>query len=229
MKIFFDTEFIEDGETILPLSIGMVREDGQTYYAEFELSEEDRANANDWVRDNVFPYLDGESKPNDVIAQEIINFVGADPEFWAYYASYDWVLLCQLYGTMMQLPNTWPMYCNDLKQLMKMNKLDRDQFGDPVQEHDALSDAAWVKDCYDQITSVAFHGHARRFVLNRLEDETGISGTGVVAWGVLFPDGKVVTRWCVSEVRQTCTWDSISHVYEIHGHNGKTRIDWIDE
>ena len=33
MKIFFDTEFIEDGKTIDLISIGMVREDGETYYA----------------------------------------------------------------------------------------------------------------------------------------------------------------------------------------------------
>ena len=34
MKIFFDTEFIEDGKTIDLLSIGAVRDDGETYYAE---------------------------------------------------------------------------------------------------------------------------------------------------------------------------------------------------
>ena len=34
MRICFDTEFIEDGRTIDLLSIGLVREDGATYYAE---------------------------------------------------------------------------------------------------------------------------------------------------------------------------------------------------
>lgn len=33
MKIFYDTEFLEDGRTIEPISIGMVREDGRTLYA----------------------------------------------------------------------------------------------------------------------------------------------------------------------------------------------------
>lgn len=32
-------------------------------------------------------------------------------------ADYDWVVLCQLYGTMMDLPKGWPMYCRDVKQL----------------------------------------------------------------------------------------------------------------
>lgn len=38
------------------------------------------------------------------------------PEFYAYYADYDWVLFCSLFGTMMNLPKGFPMYCHDLKQ-----------------------------------------------------------------------------------------------------------------
>ena len=34
-----------------------------------------------------------------------------------YYADYDWVALCQLYGRMLDLPGRWPMFCRDLKQL----------------------------------------------------------------------------------------------------------------
>jgi hypothetical protein len=35
----------------------------------------------------------------------------------------------------------------------------------------------------------------RPFVLRRLVDETGVSGTGVVAEGVEFSDGTVALRW----------------------------------
>lgn len=71
----------------------------------------------------------------------------------------------------------------------------------------------------------------RTFTLERDEDETGVSGTGIVAWGAQFPDGIVVTRWCAAstEIRQTCVWESIEHVAAIHGHNGKTRIVWRSE
>jgi hypothetical protein len=62
--------------------------------------------------------------------------------------------------------------------------------------------------------------------LFRDEDETGISGTGPVAWVVEFPDGVAVTRWVVTDVRQTCVWESIDHVLAIHGHGGKTRLEW---
>lgn len=39
-------------------------------------------------------------------------------EFYAWYADYDWVLLCSIFGTMMDLPKEFPMYCRDLKQML---------------------------------------------------------------------------------------------------------------
>jgi len=38
------------------------------------------------------------------------------PEFYAYYADYDWVLFCSLFGRMIDLPKGFPMYCKDLQQ-----------------------------------------------------------------------------------------------------------------
>lgn len=37
-------------------------------------------------------------------------------EFYGYYSDYDWVLLCSLFGRMIDLPKGFPMYCRDLKQ-----------------------------------------------------------------------------------------------------------------
>lgn len=69
----------------------------------------------------------------------------------------------------------------------------------------------------------------RRFVLIRDVDETGISGTGVVAEGVEFTDGRVALRWCAHvDTRSTVVWDDIVGVEKIHGHGGLTRIDWVD-
>jgi len=69
---------------------------------------------------------------------------------------------------------------------------------------------------------------ARTFHLLREEDVSGVSGVGVVAWGVAFPDGKVVTRWR-SRSAQTACWDSIEDVEAVHGHGGATTIVWDDE
>jgi hypothetical protein len=38
--------------------------------------------------------------------------------FKAYYADYDWVMICTIFGTMMDLPEGFPMYCVDLKQTL---------------------------------------------------------------------------------------------------------------
>lgn len=46
------------------------------------------------------------------------EFYVAQPEFWGYYCDYDWVLFCSLFGTMMDLPKGFPMYCRDVKQLL---------------------------------------------------------------------------------------------------------------
>ena len=69
------------------------------------------------------------------------------PEFWGYFADYDWVALCQLFGAMMDLPKGWPMYCRDIKQWC-------DDLGNPrlppegKDEHHALADARWAKNAY---------------------------------------------------------------------------------
>lgn len=67
----------------------------------------------------------------------------------------------------------------------------------------------------------------QRFELVRREDDTGISGTGVVAYGLLFPDGRAVLRWD-AKVNSTVLYDSIADLETIHGHGGKTVIHWVD-
>ncbi len=146
MRYWFDTEFIEDGKTIDLISIGVVSEDGREYYA--ESLECDLSRASDWVKGNVLPHLNGFAVPRARIASDLIGFMGAKPEIWAYYADYDWVALCQLFGTMMDLPKDWPMYCRDVKQLC-------DSLGNPIlakqtsQEHNALADAVWTKQAWE--------------------------------------------------------------------------------
>lgn len=148
MKFWFDTEFIEDGKTIDLISIGIVADDGRTYYA--ESAECDHERASEWVETNVIAHLVGGDavKPRSQIAAEIVAFVGEWPEFWAYYADYDWVVLCQLYGTMMDLPDSWPMYCRDLKQLSDSMGI-RELPPQAGQEHNALADAVWNKSAWE--------------------------------------------------------------------------------
>lgn len=81
--------------------------------------------------------------------------------------------------------------------------------------------------------------HPRRFELVRDEDESGTSGTGVVAVGVEYPDGSVHMMWRNGEnddleisengVAFKPAPTGVEATVEIHGHGGKTNIRWIDE
>ena len=159
-RFFLDTEFIEDGLTIDLISIGVVTEAGEEFYA--VSTEAALHRASPWVREHVLPKLPPYGSEawmtREAIQARLYAFVDRAtcvrkdgnyshhevPEFWADHADYDWVALCQLFGTMMQLPNRWPKFCLDLKQLSVMK-------GSPahpkqsVGEHDALEDARYAR------------------------------------------------------------------------------------
>ncbi|WP_280266567.1 hypothetical protein [Nocardia wallacei] len=63
----------------------------------------------------------------------------------------------------------------------------------------------------------------RVFQLHRDRDVTGFSGTGVVADGVIWPDGSVSMRWR-GRVRTTVTADRLADIETAHGHDGATRV-----
>jgi len=148
---YFDTEFIESGphQPIDLISIGIVSPDGREFYA--ESGEYDPTHANGWVKANVFPHLVGTPMKLAEIAKGIRDFVtDANPNFIGYYASYDWVVLCQIFGTMMDLPRGWPMFCYDLK-------VEAEQLGNPRLPkegsedelgHNALVGARWTPSAY---------------------------------------------------------------------------------
>ena len=79
----------------------------------------------------------------------------------------------------------------------------------------------------------------RRFELVRVDDVSGTSGTGVVAVGVAYPDGAVHMQWRNVENEDLETTsngvafkpapDGIAATEEIHGHEGRTQIRWVDQ
>ena len=63
------------------------------------------------------------------------------------------------------------------------------------------------------------------FYLKREEDESGVSGTGRVAQGFVFDNGKVAVTW-LSEHPSVTIYDNIGEVHAIHGHGGKTVVEF---
>ncbi len=103
------------------------------------------------------------------------NFGGV--EFYGYYADYDWVAFCWLFGHMIDLPEGFPYYCKDLQQMFDaglerraMEALKSEGNVNPLpilksnietwmkthpkypaqdNEHNALADARWNKRFYE--------------------------------------------------------------------------------
>ena len=155
--IFFDTEFLDHGDRIELLSIGMVKPDRSTYYA--EPLECNIFKANEWVRKNVIPLLDApEKKTRLQIRDEIENWCGRNPIFWTYFGAYDWVALCQLFGTMMDLPSHtmgWPMFNMDIQQLRMMIHPGIPLPPHKGRQHHALDDAIWTMESYEYLMKFA--------------------------------------------------------------------------
>jgi hypothetical protein len=175
MRYTYDTEFIDDGERIELLSIGIVAEDGREYYAvTSDPKVIDRAwrtlsGGEYWLRKNVlnsFPIKQGPITftqnnwaPNDShpdwdkrrtreeMAREVTTFLRyeTDIELWAWYAAYDHVAFSQLFGKMIDLPLGFPMYTNDIKQ--EHRRLGYPRIPEQAQgAHNALEDARWNMD-----------------------------------------------------------------------------------
>lgn len=87
---------------------------------------------------------------------------------------------------------------------------------------------------------VSRQSRMRRFVLERSEDLTGTSGTGIVAEGVVFSNGHVAYTWLdplstgMGESFQrlmatVTTCQSIDVVERLHGHEGRARVRFLED
>lgn len=177
MNYFFDTEFYTNDKVLEPISIGIVDENDKSFYAVFNSSEFDFDSAwnDEWLKDNVLIpiYIEHEDDENftyenvkyvfdtygqtkEEIRDGIIEYVSdPNPEFFAYYSSHDFVLFCFIFGGMLELPENYPMYAIDLKQMMYhldlSTKWKEEVCPDPEGIHNALIDAEWNKELYECI------------------------------------------------------------------------------
>ena len=179
MKIFFDTEFTGLHQKTTLISIGLVSEDGRTFYAEF--ADYDKSQLDDWLKENVIAntlFLKGEN--NFIQASTDLNnycHVGANGgikadledwlsqfesvEMWSDCLAYDWVLFNQIFGHAFNIPKNVYYIPFDICTLFKMKGIDPDinreyfaldsgiVFGEG--KHNALWDAKIIKACYEKL------------------------------------------------------------------------------
>jgi hypothetical protein len=64
--------------------------------------------------------------------------------------------------------------------------------------------------------------------ISRNEDVHGISGTGEPAEVVEFSDGSIAVRWLGKDASTNIT-NNIKNVVNVHGHGGKSEVEWLWE
>lgn len=69
-----------------------------------------------------------------------------------------------------------------------------------------------------------------KFYLNRVEDESGVSGTGIVAVGVKLPSGRCILEWVSKRTSANSLgiYDDMDDLKKVHGHDGKTEVVYYD-
>ncbi len=172
MKIFFDTEFTGLHQNTTLISIGLIAENGQTFYA--ELTDYDEKQVNGWIQENVIDnlimkqrdglyyyaagnkaFVKGDKKRVSYCLEGwLLQFDSV--EIWSDCLAYDWVLFNQLFGHAFNIPKNVYYIPFDICTLFKIKGVDpdanREEFaGIDGSKHNALHDAKVIKACYEKL------------------------------------------------------------------------------
>lgn len=177
MNLYFDTEFTGLHKNTTLISIGIISEDGKTFYA--ELNDYDKSQVDEWIQSNVIDNL--YLKPVDIgkidMIDEEYNVVGNkeyikqvlsywltqfnDIEIWSDCLAYDWVLFNDLFGHAFNMPDNVCYIPFDICTLFKIKGIDpdinREEFIDnPIKgkKHNSLYDAKVIRACYEKLMDI---------------------------------------------------------------------------
>lgn len=167
-KVFFDTEFTGLHKNTTLISIGMITDTGEKFYAEF--NDYDKSQVDDWLNENIISNLLFKESLNDYnspdwyywgdtyfIKEKLTNWLSqfGEIEIWSDCLAYDWVLFNNIFGTAFDIPSSIYYIPFDICTLFKLKGIDpdisREAFSgtsSDVRKHNALHDAMIIKDCY---------------------------------------------------------------------------------
>lgn len=170
MNLYFDTEFTGLHKDTTLVSIGIISEDGRTFYA--ELTDYDKTQVDDWLQEHVINNLArsiGElSRMADKVvhgnikevSEALIKWVSQfdDVKIWSDCLAYDWVLFNHLFGHAFNLPNNIYYIPFDICTLFEIKGIDpdisREEFiNNSVigNKHNSLYDAKVIRACYKKL------------------------------------------------------------------------------
>ena len=179
MKIFFDTEFTGLHKDTTLISIGLVDENGKTFYAEFTDYD---SNVDEWIWKNVILNLKWSKEgpiENFININEDSLEVNGDKEYvkaaladWlsrydnvelvSDVCHYDMVLFIDIFGSAFDIPDNVNPACHDINQDIAryFNISEREAFDKSREEianviqgdkHNSLYDALVIKNIYEKI------------------------------------------------------------------------------
>ncbi|HHT23335.1 MAG TPA: hypothetical protein GXZ87_08520 [Bacteroidales bacterium] len=166
IKIVLDTEFTSLTQDAQLLSLALVAETGEKFYAEF--NDYNPNSINKWVQENVIEHFEMNDVKGCVRVEDNTIKYKTDKErivfyltkwlqqfdeiqMWADVPHYDWVLFCELFGGSMNMPSNVHYMCLDLATLLlangidyrieRISLLDENEIPENYNAHNALSDA----------------------------------------------------------------------------------------
>jgi len=173
-KIFFDTEFTGLHQNTTLISIGLIAETGQTFYA--ELTDYDKSQINEWLQTNVIENLlltpqDNCADNNEwklvsdtkAVKEALTMWLSqfGAVEIWSDCLSYDWVLFNQIFGHAFNIPKNVYYIPFDICTLFHLQGIDpdvnREDFADyktNSRKHNALHDARVIRECFVKLQGV---------------------------------------------------------------------------
>jgi len=183
IKIFLDTEFTGLHQKTTLISIALVAETGEEFYAEF--TDYDTSQIIPWLEGNVLNKLNKKLpkvlgidltqtkihlKGNRAEIKETLNKWFTRFEFveiWSDVLAYDWVLFCELFGGALAIPQNIFYIPFDLSTLFRIKGMiepsskyakDISRFDytgtDKSKQHHALEDARVQLLCYDKMMKI---------------------------------------------------------------------------
>lgn len=162
MKIFFDTEFTGLHQDTTLMSIGLVDENGRTFYR--ELDDYDIDQVDQWINDNVVANFTETTKMTLYgLKKELSEWLSSydTVEMWSDCLAYDWVLFNNIFGGAFDIPINVYYIPFDICTMMKLKGVDpdisredyayKDMPTPDTAKHNALHDAWTIKRCYERL------------------------------------------------------------------------------
>lgn len=180
MNIFFDTEFTGLHKNTTLISIGLIDEQGNTFYAEF--IDYDRNQCDDWIKNNVISNLKFKNVEQIHTDENNVEIYGTKESIKIFLRGwlskydkvqlisdvchYDMVLFIDLFGTAFDLPQNVNPACHDINQdiaryfnieeskafdLSREEILNNFEINIEGDKHNSLYDAKVIRAIYNEI------------------------------------------------------------------------------